>query len=785
MDVLSLSGLKAPASISIDEWGLPHIRAQSTEDAFFVQGFNAVRDRLWQIDLWRKRGLGLLAADFGPGYLMQDRAARLFLYRGDMAAEWACYGEDAQMICTAFAAGINAGVDLVRAGTLALPPEFETLGTTPSHWNPEDVVRIRTHCLSRNAASELARVQVHRLADPEVDLLRTRLSPPVPDSEWEKTAPVDLPSDALSVYELSTAPVTFSPERLTAPLADAALWGVVDAEKTVHRSEGPSMEGSNNWSIAPAMTTTGRAIMASDPHRAHAAPSLRYMVHLSAPEMDLIGAGEPSSPGIMAGHNGHAAFSLTIFCADQEDIMVYETSPEDVATYGYAGSSKVMTQIEEVFEVKGEADQTLPLLFTQHGPVVYQDAARNLALAVRTVFTDPGTAPYMGSLKTMRSQTMPAFREASKSWGAPSVNLVYADVAGDICWQPAAYIPRRTGWRGLAPVTGDGQYEWDGYLTAADLQAIENPVCGFVHSANEMNVPDGWDHAANPIGFEWFDDGRADRIAEQITGGKAADIATNRVLQTDSYSSFSVRLIQLLPDSVHAQALDLLRMWDGYADASSPSALIFELWLSSHLRPALLARIAPDMELRKLLMPGDIPTVVRLLEGHHPELAAHANLSNKDQRAAFLCETLLAAWEDACARFGTAPDMWRWGDLHKGWFDHALTPVQRGYDVGPFDKGGNSTSVMLAHYDASDYRVTVGASVRMVVDVGAWDNSVWINAPGQSGVRGTQHYDDLAVRWSKGEYVPMLYSVAAVDATVVERIELRPSVGLGAEDDTS
>ena len=105
MTALALSGLNAPASISIDKWGLPHIRAESPRDAFFVQGFNAARDRLWQIDLWRKRGLGLLAADFGPGYLMQDRAARLFLYRGDMAPEWAAYGEGAEMICAAFAAG--------------------------------------------------------------------------------------------------------------------------------------------------------------------------------------------------------------------------------------------------------------------------------------------------------------------------------------------------------------------------------------------------------------------------------------------------------------------------------------------------------------------------------------------------------------------------------------------------------------------------------------------------------------------------------------------------------
>ena len=773
MDSFTLPGLTAPASISIDTWGMAHIRAQGTQDAFFVQGFNAVRDRLWQIDLWRKRGLGLLAADFGPGYLMQDRAARLFLYRGDMAPEWAAYGEDAEMICTAFAAGINAGVDQVRAGHLPLPPEFSELGTTPAHWDPEDVVRIRTHCLSRNAASELARTQVQALADPEVDLLRVPLSPPVPDSEWEVSSKTDLPADALAVYELATAPVTFQRARLDATLAEAPLWSVVDAGKTVHRAAG-TMEGSNNWAVAPALSKTGRAIMASDPHRAHAAPSLRYMVHLSAPDMNIIGAGEPSSPGVMAGHNGAAAFSLTIFCADQEDVMVYETASDDPTAYVYKEDVEKMVQIDEVFAVKGEADQTLPLLFTRHGPVVYQDRDRHIAVAVRTVFTDPGSAPYMCSLKSMRTATMPAFRDALATWGAPSVNMVYADVKGDICWQAAAYVPRRMGWRGLAPVSGAGAFEWDGYLTAADLPAIENPGHGYVHSANEMNLPAGWGHNGSPVGFEWFEDGRADRIANVIGKGEASDIAANCALQTDSFSALSLRLIALLPGGETCSAQELLRAWDGRSEAGSNAALLFELWLSSHLRPALLARIAPDAELRKFLMPGNIPTVVRLLEGDHPNLTARAGLSEPTLRDAFLTETLKSAWQDASERFGSDPQVWRWGDLHKGWFGHALTPLGRKYDVGPLDKGGSSTSLMLAHYEAGNYRVCVGASVRMVVDVGSWDNSVWINAPGQSGIPGDPHYDDLAPLWAAGDYVPMLYSEEAVDKATYRRVELRP-----------
>src|SRR6202021_1665969 len=136
---LTVPGLSAPVDINIDKWGVPHIKAQNMPDLFFAQGFNAARDRLWQIDLARKRGLGLLAADFGPGYLEQDRAARLFLYRGDMDAEWACYGSASKDICTAFVNGINAYIDLLGSRPELVPPEFTQLGTKPQKWAAEDV----------------------------------------------------------------------------------------------------------------------------------------------------------------------------------------------------------------------------------------------------------------------------------------------------------------------------------------------------------------------------------------------------------------------------------------------------------------------------------------------------------------------------------------------------------------------------------------------------------------------------------------------------------------------
>ena len=174
---IAVPGLGAPAQILVDPWGVPHLYAASADDVYFVQGFNAARDRLFQIDLWRRRGLGRLASVFGVNFLEQDRAARLFLYRGDMAREWRSYGSGAEAVATRFVAGINAYVDLVGREPSRLPFEFAHFGYAPEKWQPEDVVRIRSHGLTHNLASEFSRAFVACHSDLKSDQVRIRLSP--------------------------------------------------------------------------------------------------------------------------------------------------------------------------------------------------------------------------------------------------------------------------------------------------------------------------------------------------------------------------------------------------------------------------------------------------------------------------------------------------------------------------------------------------------------------------------------------------------------------------------
>ena len=443
-------GLSAPVDILIDRYGIPHIYASNDADVFLAQGFNAARDRLWQLDLWRRRGLGLLAEAFGPAFVERDRAARLLLYRGDMVAEWAAYGAQAKDCITAFAQGINAYIRLVCAEPERLPVEFVACGFQPGLWSAEDVLRNRAHARVRNLDTEIIRANVAAAHGLE-QAARVKQFNPL----WPLRYPVGcegeaIPAEVLATYRLATTPVDLS----GAQLADEV-------------NEASALDGSNNWAVRPERSSSGRALLATDPHRLQELPSLRYTVHLHAPGLNVIGAGEPAVPGVSLGHNEHIAFGLTIFPTDQEDLYVYELDPQDATRYRYAGGFESMREITETVAVRGGDDRQVRLLFTRHGPVLHLDADRRRAYALRSVWTEPGTAAYLASLRYQRARCWDDFVAAQSSWGAPSVNHVYADVDGNIGWITAGKLPVRPNWDGVLPVPLNGRASWPTSTTRA------------------------------------------------------------------------------------------------------------------------------------------------------------------------------------------------------------------------------------------------------------------------------------------------------------------------------
>jgi len=765
-----IAGLLSEVTINVDQWGVAHIRAENLHDLFFAQGFNAARDRLWQIDIARKRGLGLLARDFGPGYLEQDRAARLLLYRGDMTSEWKAYGPDSEQICTAFAQGINAYIDACEAGEQQLPPEFALLSHKPDRWCAEDVVRVRTHSLTRNASSELLRSKVMAKAGVELgaklDQLRKELSYGVVPKPVDGFDPDIMTDRVLRDFQLAVSPATFSKERLVATLDEAGLWTVVSASGDIARAS--FEEGSNNWAIAAGKTTTGRPILALDPHRTHGLPSIRYVVHLTMPGLDVIGAGEPMVPGISMGHNGTAAFGLTIFGADQEDIYVYQTDENNHEQYAYQGSWERFTTITENIPVKGHPDQTVELKFTRHGPVLYEDKANNRAFGLRTVWMDAGMAPYMASLSVMRAKTYADYASALAGWGCPSVNHIYADTTNTIAWKPSGATPIRENWDGLLPVPGDGRYEWNGYLAPQSGPVEVNPERGFIATANAMNVPDAWT-ATNPaIGYEWLDSSRHDTLQQALSHKAPISLEDCARLQASTFSPIAARVLKslkaLFPHN-DDPALLLLRDWDADLSAKSAPAALFEVWLNKYLGPLVAKAEGATADVIPLLMPFDSPSIVSWLE----------NAETSSKHIAAIQQSLTDAWAECASLIGEDATQWAWGAIHKLELRHPLQSLtDKDWSLKPIALGGSSSTLNYATYRLHDFSVVAGPSVRMIIDVGDWDNSLFVNNPGQSGVPGSHNYSDMGENWLNAKPVPLVYSEPAIARVTHKKIVLKP-----------
>ncbi|MDB5959716.1 MAG: penicillin amidase family protein [Massilia sp.] len=770
---IKVAGLSQGAEILVDQWGVPHIYAQSQDDAFFAQGFNAARDRLFQIDLWRRRGLGELSAVFGPSYVQQDRAARLFLFRGDMQKEWQSYGKGAQRISERFVAGINAYVDYLTQNPASLPFEFKQAGYAPARWKTDDVVRIRSHGLTRNLTQEVARAGVVCAASLEADLVRSTPQPP-----WKTTVPAGLdpclPAGLLAVFTLATDNVIFGNDKSISQHDSVEPVRLAGADLEAAR-----LEGSNNWVVAPSKSATGRPIMANDPHRAYSAPSLRYIAHLNAPGMDVIGAGEPALPGISIGHNGTIAFGLTIFSIDQEDLYVYELNPANRAQYKYKGQWEPFRVQKEMIAVKGGAAVPVELTFTRHGPVIFIEDAKQRAFAVRSGWLEPGMAPYFGSIDYMLAKNFTQFKQAMLNWGAPTENQVYADTAGNIGWVAGGLTPIRPNWDGLMPVPGDGRYEWAGFLSGDKLPSSFNPKQGWFASANEMNLPAGYPYEKYKIGFEWPNDARKVRIGEVLDNKAKVSIEDSMQLQNDLVSIPARRMLALLnplkatEPKAHA-ALDLLRGWNTVENAQSAQAALFEVWWSRHLNREYA---------RAVLNPKDVAAVTAVdttaMMAALEKPAGRFGRQGKLKRDQLLLSSLALAWIDMERLAGPDPKAWQWGKLHYSYYAHPMSTMGDGslrgkLNVGPFPAQGGANTVSQSSYRPADFLKVNGPSFRVVVDVGNWDNSRAMNTPGQSGDPDNPHYRDLAASWGNGTYFPLLYSRKAVEGATERIIRLQP-----------
>ena len=748
-----LAGLDSVVEVRRDRWGVPHIYAKTARDLFFAQGYVVAQDRLWQMEMWRRAGEGRLAEILGPAFVERDRTARLLKYRGDPAAEWASYAPDAREIVRAFVRGVNALIAEVKDRP---PIEFSLLGAAPSPWDETvPLQRMGALAMTGNAGDEVARARLL------VRLGKARL-----EALW----PTD-PRRALDpVPGLDLSGI------------GAGSLGAAAADATIPFSR---REGSNNWVVSGAKTATGKPLLANDPHRAVALPSLRYLTHLVGPGWNVIGAGEPGVPGVAGGHNDRIGFGFTIVGMDQQDVYVEKLSicpgfrTTRAAREGRAprcswhnGHWAPLRTIVDTIPVKGEPPRIVRLEFTHHGPLVGEDSAKGRGYALRFVGSEPGTAGYLAQLSVDRATDWERFKQAAARWKLPTENLVYGDVDGNIGWVAAGLMPIRS-WSGLLPVPGDGNYEWQGFLPFDQLPMAYNPASGLIVTANNNILPPGYD---KPLNYDWAEPFRADRIAAVLRDTSGLTREDFERLQHDELSLPATRLVPVLvaaaarlPELVQrsdrlAPALRLLQGWDFVMRAGQEAPLVYEAW-SRALRRRVAARwLGPAAGAAGSL--PDLGVLIDVVTRPDP-LFGPAAAEARDS-------TALLALEDAVAELakiaGPAPAQWTWGNLHQAKFRH---PLAAAFDLDPAPRGGDGNTVNAT--GGAGYAQTHGASYRIVVDFADFDNSTATSVPGQSGQPGSEYYGDLLPLWAEGKYFPLVYSRAAVERETAHILWLMPA----------
>lgn len=789
---LTLRGVRQPVEVIRDQWGVPHIYAQSTHDLFFAQGYIAAQDHLWQMELWRRNGEGTLAEVLGPEYVERDKFVRLLTFRGDWDVEMKKYHPEGPVIFAAFADGVNEAIT-VALEEGRVPIEFELMGFQPQPvWTAKTVLtRMPAWTLSRNAATEISRALAVKtfglekaeqliVTEPErkitvpegLDLADIRpeildLTRKAGDFAW-KFAPLSLGASVVPLGDGSGQPTA------------GALAQALDTLAPLFASNTNFDLGSNNWVVGGKKSATGMPLLANDPHREVLNPALRNLVHLVAPGWNVIGMTEPGMPGISVGHNEDVAWGFTILGVDQEDIYVEETDPADPNRYLYKGQWLTMQVERELIQIKGKRGQ--PELFeakaTRHGPVIYEDKARHRAYALRWVGAEAGGAGYLGSLNILQAKNWTEFTQGvAKSWYLPSHSIVYADKAGNYGYLAAALSPIRKNWDGLMPVPGkDGKYEWDGFLPLTELPRELNGSQGYYASANNDVVPKLFPSYKNSLGFEYSAAFRFDRLNEVLRADKKFSVADFQQLQGDHVSLPARQLVPLFKtikagSPALQEVVDQLLAWDFVVDRDSVAATIYEYWLLK-LTPLVYAAHLPP-EMRATFRQYDVRRVIAWMADPDAVFGADPRAA-RDEMALNALEQALA---DLKKMLGDNRAQWRWGAVHRATFEHPLlaasttavakiTPIERGGDAFTVQATSNPTErgATEAH----------GASAMLVLDVQDWDRSVALNAPGNESQFGSAHYADLAPLWGEGRHFPLAFSKARVSEVADEKLVLHP-----------
>jgi penicillin G amidase len=772
---IKLAGLKAPVTISRDSWGVAYITAGNLEDAIFAQGYTLAQDRLWQMDLLRRAASGELSEVLGPGnkdeQLELDKLYRSIGLRRIAAISLERLPEDLRRLLDAYARGVNSYIDTHRD---QLPFEFRILGYEPAQWQPLDSLAIgKLMFLSLNTSwkRDLMRAELKGNLDSEVYKMlfdpRTDYDRPIVGE--------DLPAAEKPDEKTSETPMmpAISPE-----LFSAAQTQLESASDLLLNSD-VAMIGSNNWVVSGSRTSTGKPMLASDPHQGFTLPAIWHQVSLRVTDGSYHASGVAliGGPGIVIGHNEHIAWAMTNLMTDAQDLYVEEFDTDNSKRYRAGSEWREAEVIKEQIKVRKSMLRSetstidLEILITRHGPIIATEHKQKLAFK----WTGQGGEPeFLALSKINRAQNWEEFCAALRIYPGPTQNFVFADVNGNIGYYGAGYIPVRSSGDGSLPYNGSsGEGEWERFIPFEELPHLYNPPGGFIQTANQRITGKNYPYH---ISTDWAPPYRAYRLKSVLSEKEKITVEEMQKLQSDVYSvpahlfaEQALKMASAHQDDTEWRELQTeLAGWDGKLTPESRPAAI-----ASALREEFTERFLTNWLGRQRAV---YTWFLRSLVIDRVILERSSTWLPKEYKDydAMVIDSYRSAIKRLSNQLGADRGKWNYGTVNQLNISHPLakSSILKWILDPPSCKPGGSPNTVSAVDTRAD-RIW-GPTMRMVVSLADLDATTQSIMPGESGQFASKYYSDQINDWSVGHAHSFPFSEGAVEKVAAYRLTLAP-----------
>lgn len=833
---VKIPGLIEPVEVIRDQYGVPHLLARHETDLYRATGYVMAQDRLWQMDLIRRITSGRLAEIFGREFIETDLFLRALRIPEKAHRVLASSPGDALEALEAFSEGVNVFIETHKN---RLPMEFRLLRYHPEPWQPEHSASLIGYigwdlAFAWGIESIIWQIQ-EKLKDQEEKLLEILAGPvnPVyvysgfsltqkedepkilslinpgerrkriftsftdqsslfktPESEWIKNG---TGKDAGQTAEIDFLNLIASPElSKSSSLAFEKIKtsSLIEAAELLKVIGLTILMNSNNWAISGEKSLTGKPIVANDMHLSLSLPSIWYPLHQSVEgKFRVSGVALPGEPFIVAGHNEHIAWGMTNVMADDIDFYLEKVDPEKPNYYFFEGEWRPMEVRKEKIRIKGGKESQQELRFTHRGPVIseFKDIKDRVISMRWTGYEDSNELLAVYLLN--RATNWMEFRKALAFFRSLALNVIYADVEGNIGLQLAGGIPRRPG-PGFNLFPGESATsDWTDLIPFDDLPFVFNPPENLVVSANNKSVDESYPY---PISYFFLSSVRAERIREFLMEKDKVSPQEMARLQMDIQSKLAQRLKPLMVNillnlsglsELESTALQLLRGWDGSMETSSPAPTLFEILYFEFGRQLVIDELGEELSRRFIalgsnaLLPGFLEQTLTLRKS-----AWSDDVTTSDRVESV--EDILARSFRSTINYliktrGRDIDSWQWGKLHQLTFVHPLGNIRLlnwlfRFNRGAFPVGGSFHTVCAFGYSSGSFQVKQGPSQRHIYDLHDWDESLTILPGGVSGLSSSPHFDDQILPYLNGEYRQDIFSEDKIKQSARYRLMILP-----------